>query len=875
MNERLPPQNIEAEQSVLGGLLIDAEAFNRVAEICHPDDFYREGHRQIFNAILALYQRSEPSDLVTVTEELRKRQQLETIGGAAYLATLADQVPTTANIGYYAKIVHEKSILRRLITGATDIVRKAFEGGSDVDAYLDQAEQIIFEIAQQKVRPSFVSLKEIVKQSFKTIEQLYERKQSITGVTTGYTDLDRMTSGMQPSDLIIVAGRPSMGKTALALCIAQNAAGHSGTATAVFSLEMSKEQLVQRLLCSEAKVDASKLRGGFLSDRDWPKLTRAAGVLSESPIYIDDTPAINVLEMRAKARRLQRDRGLGLIVVDYLQLMRGLGHIESREREISEISRSLKALAKELHVPVIALSQLNRGVESRQDKRPQLSDLRECVTGDTLVNLADGRRLPISSLVGEAPEVLAMSEDGKIISAKCETIWKVGRRPVMEISMASGRRIRATEKHRFFTGQGWQEVSVLGVGDRVALARALPEPISCEQWSNERIILLAHLIGDGSYLRHQPLRYTTCSEENSRIVRETAQQAFGATVNRHESGKSWHQLVMSGNGNRWHPAGINLWLRELGIFNQRSYQKEVPAPIFRLSNRQIGLFLRHLWATDGTITPRSEGERGSHGVHYATNSLTLARDVMALLLRLGIVARLQTVRKGAYRPSHMVFVSGAEHQRAFLDRVGAFGPKTAGAERLATLLEGVTANTNVDTLPCEVFTQVKELMAIGGISQRAMAAMRGTSYGGKAHFAFSPSRAVISDYAELLGSEALHKIATNDLFWDRIVSMAPAGEEDVYDLTVPGPASWLADGIVNHNSGAIEQDADVILFVYRDEMYNRESPDKGIAEIIIGKQRNGPTGFVRLAFINEYTRFDNLAHGVDGSAHPGNNQPAF
>ena len=370
MNERLPPQNIEAEQSVLGSLLIDAEAVSKVVEICSAEDFYREAHRTIFNVVITLFQRSEPADLVTVTELLRNQHQLEAVGGAAYLALLVDQIPTTANITYYAKIVHEKGILRQLIQGATEIVRKAFEGGADVDAYLDQAEQVIFAIAQQKIRPSFVSLKEIVKHSFRTIEQLYEKKQTVTGVATGYTDLDRLTSGLQPSDLIVVAGRPSMGKTALALCIAANAANHTGAATAIFSLEMSKEQLVQRLLCSEARVDASKLRGGFLADRDWPKLTRAAGILSEAPIYIDDTPAMNVLEMRAKARRLQRDKGLGLIVVDYLQLMRGLGHIESREREISEISRSLKALAKELHVPVVAISQLNRGVESRQDKRP-------------------------------------------------------------------------------------------------------------------------------------------------------------------------------------------------------------------------------------------------------------------------------------------------------------------------------------------------------------------------------------------------------------------------------------------------------------------------------------------------------------------------
>lgn len=376
-SSKIPPQNLEAEQSILGGMLIEPSAVSRVFEFVESDDFYRDAHRVVFEAIIALFQKNEPIDLITVTNQLKNSNQLEAVGGASYLASLVDRVPTAANITYYGKIVHEKAILRRLIEGATEIVEKGYADGGDVDASLDRAEQMIFEIAQRKIKQSFFAVKDIVKKSFETIEKLFERKEMVTGVPTGYHDLDKITAGMQPSDLIIVAGRPSMGKTAFALNMVAHAAMEAGTPCAVFSLEMSKEQLVQRLLCCEAKVDASKLRGGFLSESDWPRLTRAAGSLSEAPIYIDDTPAINVLEMRAKTRRLQRDRGLGMVVVDYLQLMRGLGSIESREREISEISRSLKALAKELHVPVIALSQLNRGVELRTDKRPQLADLRE------------------------------------------------------------------------------------------------------------------------------------------------------------------------------------------------------------------------------------------------------------------------------------------------------------------------------------------------------------------------------------------------------------------------------------------------------------------------------------------------------------------
>ncbi len=374
---KLPPQNQEAEQSILGSMLIDNESIHRVVEVLSADDFYREGHRRIFNAVIALYQRNEPSDLVTVTTELKTAGALDEVGGASYLASLVDRVPTSANVGSYARIVREKAVLRQLIEGATEIAERGYREDGSVDEFVDTAEKIIFEVAQRKIRQGFASVKEIVKDSFKAIEQLYERKELITGVPTGYRELDRITCGLQRSDLIIVAGRPSMGKTAFALNIVEHASVEAGVVSAVFSLEMSKEQLVQRMLCSRAEVDASKLRGGFLSEGDWPRLTRAAGLLSEAPIFIDDSPALNVLEVRAKARRLQREHDLGLIVVDYLQLMRGVGRIESREREISEISRSLKALAKELHVPVVALSQLNRGVEARQDKRPQLSDLRE------------------------------------------------------------------------------------------------------------------------------------------------------------------------------------------------------------------------------------------------------------------------------------------------------------------------------------------------------------------------------------------------------------------------------------------------------------------------------------------------------------------
>lgn len=374
---KIPPQQIEAEQSLLGGILIDSDGLPSALEILRGDEFYRDSHRIIFRAIVDLYERNEPVDLVTTASVLAERNQLEGVGGAPYLATLTEMVPSAANVAAYAKIVSDKALMRRLIQASNEISAWGYGGGKNVEEILDIAEASIFAITENRIRNSYSSIKDVVKKNIETIERFQEYREMVTGVPSHYADLDKLTAGFQQSDLIIVAARPSMGKTAFALCVAYNAARKSGVPVGVFSLEMSKEQLAMRLLCAEAKVDSHKIRTGFLSRDECAKMLVAAGSFMDLPIYIDDTPAISPLELRAKARRMMADRGLGMVVVDYLQLMRGRESTERREQEISEISRSLKGLAKELNIPVIALSQLNRKVEERHDKRPQLSDLRE------------------------------------------------------------------------------------------------------------------------------------------------------------------------------------------------------------------------------------------------------------------------------------------------------------------------------------------------------------------------------------------------------------------------------------------------------------------------------------------------------------------
>jgi replicative DNA helicase len=619
------------------------------------------------------------------------------------------------------------------------------------------------------------------------------------------------------------------------------------------------------MLGSVGRVDQGRLRTGKLTDDEWPRVTDAIAKLSQAPILIDETGALNSLELRARARRMARKWGqVGLIIIDYLQLMTGnsSGSGENRTSEISEISRSLKALAKEMQCPVIALSQLNRGLEQRPNKRPVMSDLRECVVGDTLVYLADGQRVPIRQLVGQTPVVLAMDETQKIISAQSDMVWSVGVKAIVKLTTASGRVLKATDGHRIFTGDGWKTIGQSKVGDRLAIARKIPAQTT-KKWEESHLVLLAHLIGDGSYVNHQPMRYTTASEENSLAVRLAA-ESLGSTVRRVDGPTgTWHQLIIAGNGNRWHPKAVGAWLKDLGIYGQRSKEKHVPSEVFELHDDQIALFLKHLWATDGCIYFKKNDQRASSRIYFASCSEKLVRDVQALLLRLGISSRLRSILQKNHNPLWNIDISGATEQLKFLDLVGAFGEKIARADALKEHLLQIQANTNVDTLPIELIQEIKSTMRDLRISQREMAQMRGTSYGGSSHFSFAPSREVLSDYARLLNSANLSLWAESDLFWDRIVSIEPDGEEEVFDLTVPGPASWLADGLVSHNSGAIEQDADVILFIYRDEVYHADTTtEKGIAEVIVGKQRNGPIGTIKLSWQGQFTKFDNLALGA-------------
>jgi replicative DNA helicase len=513
MEGRIPPHNLEAEQSVLGAILLDSDVLDELEGLLpSPEAFYAEAHRKIYAAMQTLRSQGKPVDLVTLAEELSRRGELEALGGVSYLVQLSEATPTAAYAEHYARIVAEKWTLRKLIQAAGEAMRLAYEEAGSLDEILDTAGKKILEVALTQTETEARSIRELVHETFEHIEALFQNKGEVSGVRTGFKELDQLIGTLAPGSLNIIAARPAMGKTAFALTIAQHAALKEGIGVGIYSLEMPASQLTLRLMCSEARIDMNRVRLGQLTDRDFSRLVDVAGRLSEAPIYIDDTPDLTLMELRARARRLRSQYEVGLLIIDYLQLMSGPGagkQGENRQQEIAAISRGLKALARELNVPVIALSQLSRAVEARPNKRPMLSDLREsgCLAGDTLVQLADGSRKPIRDLVGRSGfHVLALNEATmKLEAAMVSRAFATGVKPVFALTTQLGRQIRATANHKFLTSKGWKRLDELRPGDWVALPRRL-DVATQQTLGDEELALLGHLIGDGCALPRHTLQ---------------------------------------------------------------------------------------------------------------------------------------------------------------------------------------------------------------------------------------------------------------------------------------------------------------------------------------------------------------------------------
>jgi len=1280
-DERVPPQDLHAEQSVLGSMLINKDAIADSLEAVKAHDFYRPAHELIFDAVLDLFGRGEPADAITVADELSKRGDLTRIGGQAYLHQLIQAVPTAANAGYYAEIVHERAVLRRLVEAGTRIVQMGYaQGEGDIADIVNRAQAEVYNVAERRGGEDYHVLGDILDETLTEIEAASGRTDEMIGVPTGFLELDELTNGLHPGQMIVVAARPAVGKalaldtplptpagwttmgavqvgdllvdahgrptqvvaatevmtdrpcyevefcdgtvivadaqhqwltdtrasrrsflaardhrnrtrsqgtfaavctteeigatlrtpagdrrlnhsvrltepltlpertdlplppyvlgawlgggtsaaaqittaddeivmfleaeglqvtpqaspmrfsltlptpgvlvrscvvcgveftprtsqvktcgrscggeakgtlqveprcpdcgelctglrqcqrcrddhgtvkallrragvlgdkhmpieylraseaqrrallaglldtdgtvtaggcpqfttTSQRLCddVAELVAGlgyrygvsckavggrseassvaftltfssdepvfrlsrkmqlhkeragrrfqrrnsrfivdvrsapsvpvrcvevaddehlylagrsmvptHNSTlgidiaraaaikhnlATAVFSLEMSRTEITMRILSAEATIQLQDLRKGLKSQDQWNKLARIMGKISDSPLFIDDSPNMSLMEIRAKCRRLKQQHNLKMVIIDYLQLMSSGKKVESRQQEVSEFSRALKLLAKELEVPVIAISQLNRGPEQRTDKRPQMSDLREsgCLPADARILRADtGAETTIGELCasGERDISVWALDDGLRYTKRTMThAFSTGTALVFRLTLSSGKTLRATENHPFLTYSGWEPLAALRPGDRVAVPRHVPSPKALTDWEDARVVLLAHLIGDGSFVRRQSLRYASIDEHNLEAVTKAA-LVFNVVAVRDDDPAARDDDPAARCSTLRLRAPFRLthgvrnpiaeWLDELGLFGARSHETFVPAPVASLPTEQISLFLRHLWATDGSVTVRKDNRGGR--IYYASTSRRLVDDVSRLLLRFGIQTALRVTRKAGHRSGYTIDISGVDSQRRFLQEIGVHGERGVAAARLLEMVRATTANTNVDTVPQQVWDDVRESMSAHGITTREFQATLGAQYCGSAIYATPPSRPRLARVAQVLGDADLEMMAVNDVLWDEVVSVEADGVEEVYDATVLDCHNFVANGIAVHNS--IEQDADLVILLHRD----RSDPERdGEADVIVAKHRNGPTKDIVLAFQGHYSRFNNMA----------------
>ncbi len=872
----MPPQDIEAERSLLGSLMLDKDAIVKIADFLHADDFYRKNHQDIYQTIEDLFSRGEPVDLVSVASRLREKNHLEKSGGVAYLTELVNTVPTASHVSTYARIVQKKRILRDLISTGEEIVLMGYKEEEEADELLDDAERKIFGITQKNLTQTFLPLRPYLEEAFERIDRISKHKGVLRGTSTGFKGLDTILSGFQNSDLIILAARPSMGKSSLALDIARSVALKEKKPVGVFSLEMSKDQLIDRLISAESNIDSWKIRQGLLSsegeDNDFACIQHALGTLSEAPIFIDDAASCTVLQMRAMARRLQASQGLGLIIIDYLQLIEPSNKIATTVQQVTEISRQLKGLARELDVPVLALSQLSRAVEQRTPKIPRLSDLREsgCLTGDALITLAEtGERIPIKDLAQrEAQEplkILALDENYKVKPSLMTKAFYSGRKKVFELKTNSGRTIKASANHKFFKLGGWKRLDELKIDDYVALPREIKITSPLNSLCDDELILMAHLLGDGCILPRQPFHYTNAYEENIEIVKGVAERLFGIK-SRVIKQENWYHVYLTSPyrlaRNKRHP--ITNWFEKLGLGLVHSWKKKIPEAVFSCGEEKISLFLKHLWSTDGNLSwKKLKGRIPAGNIFYSTTSVVLAKQVQHLLLMLGILGSLRVTQKKGYGETYSVAIEGSQNQLKFLSRVGIADRRKEIIPEMKKSLEKIIPSPNNDIVPREVWKLLIEPAKYDlGISWREFSQRIDTSYCGSTLLKSAISRQrLLRICTALENNQEVYQMADSDIYWDKIVSVKELGVEDVYDATVDEVHNFVANDIIVHNS--LEQDADVVLFIYREDMYHEDTPRKGIADIIVAKHRNGPVGKIELFFDKQRASFHNLETGLE------------
>jgi replicative DNA helicase len=881
-NTKLPPQDLESESSVLGALMLDKNAILKVTDILEPDDFYHPSHQKIFRVILDLFKNSSPIDLLTVTNKLKKEKQLKEIGGSDYLTELINKVPTSAHISHYAKIVKENKIRRDLINASSDINEDAIKN-TDFENLLDAVEQKIFKISQRSRTQKFTHLKEELPQAYERLEKLHqgEKENILRGVPSGFPQLDKMLAGFQKSDLLLLGARPSIGKTSLALDIARNAA-LKNYKVGIFSLEMSAEQVVDRIIAAQSQIPLWRLRTGRIqNETEFAMIQQALSVLSDISLFIEDSPSPNILHIRSMARKLQLEHGLDLLIIDYLQLITPRTGSNSIVQQITEISRSLKSLARELEVPVLALSQLSRSVEQREIKIPRLSDLREsgCLRGSSQIQLANGTKKTIKEMAERKKQtplkVIGLDKDYKLKTFTLKKAFSSGIKKVYKLTTKSRREIYASGNHPFLKINGWEHLDELGVGDQIAIPRKIPtNKNKSDSLSQEELILHAHLIGDGCILPTQPYHYTNAYKENIETVRKVAKKLFDIN-GRIIKQKNWFHLYLKSpyhlTHNKKHP--ITNWYEKLGIKRERSYKKEVSFKVFECNDKKIALFLKHIWATDGNLSwKKLEGRIPAGNIYYASSSKKLAKQIQSLLLRIEIQSTIVHAKKRGYRKMFHVVIQGSYNQIKFLKKVGIADRRQKEIPKIMKSLQKIVSNPNNDVLPKEIWKVfIEPAKNEAGITWREFSKKINTAYCGTSLFKNGLSRERMMRVSTALKpelkrktsialeiSQTLENLAKSDIYWDKIASIELQGEEEVYDVTVEGAHNFIANDIIVHNS--LEQDSDVVMFIYRKNQGKLDISDeeRNITDIIIAKHRNGPLGAIKLNFDPERVSFRTL-----------------
>ena len=854
------PMNNEAEMSVLGGVLIESTAIDKAIEVLSQDgnDFYHPAHAAIFKNMCVLYEKKIPIDVVTLAGRMKGDEILDGVGGISYVGDLVEYTPTAANILYYARIVKELSVKRELITSATKLLEELYDGNTPVEELVNHAQHDFLNISTSSSQP-YTDIATVGKEVYEEFKWLHENNggMRLTGLSTGFFELNDVIGGFQKTDLIVIGGRPSMGKSSLSTQIAAHIALQGGK-VGFFPVEVGKKQLVRNILACQGRINTNSFRDGQI--KDIKKLERTVKRMCDTNIMIDDYSRSSV-EIVRQARRMKRNSGLDIVFVDHLHLMRENQRFENRSVEIDFMVNNLKGLAKELDIPVVVLCQLNRQVEMRNPPEPKLSDLKECLPGDALVLNADtGERVPIGRIVESNLRfnVQAVDENLKLTACKIEDAWVVGEKDVYEVTTHTGRSLRCTAEHKLRTFNGFVPLKEISSGEKIALPREYVLPDFNPTVTIDRATLLGWLVGDGC-LTGSP-RVTVETEEEENIVIGLAKREFDIHPYTRSESLPTHAYSIILSKGRFCGAGKNpltTWLREIGIWKTKSITKHVPEIIFKQPCGVIAGFLRGLFATDASFTTKSATT--SFSLRLTTISKRLAHDAQHLLLRMGIISSVRKDRhssgnkKATSEHIYTVGIYDRENTIRFCEKIGFL------LERHRVLAEQLVPVKNndaghIDRLPLAVNDYITMSRKKRGWSHTKLGWRDQRKH---------PSRSQVLKLSDRLEDDNLRRWATSDVIWDEILSVKLIGKEPVYDITVGDSHNFCVNDFITHNSGSIEQTADIVIFLYRPEYYDKNTEKKGIAEILLEKHRNGALTRIDLRWNRYFLRFENPSDEVE------------